>query len=309
MRGSTQFYSAQDESEGALTLGVGYLTIGIETMLPRRDVFGRVPFQFSGPVINDYSVDQPWTPGPIGLNDRANKLFANGGPGRKSSKSSKRSKKTKILNVVTDFPNPWKGKIKEEIEALQNNRWAPSIDDFEALVNKSYTVNHFHQLLGLIVTQPKASIMRINIFTHSNSDLIAFKGTISPKSTFASVSLEVNSALSLQMLQSMTSGTWFQVGKSKKKHTINDISKHFASGAKVFIYSCKSATDPVLLQELADKFGVITVGFKDNICYCPMFTANSIDRKRVGLGKACSGKSNVFSAIDGKGTQHKPSNP
>lgn len=278
-------------------------------MLPRRDVLDRVPSQFSGPDINDYSVDQPWTPGPLGVNDHAQKLFANVAATHKSSKGKSRSKKTKTLNVVTSFPNPWKGKIKDEIEAIKNNRWAPSIEDFEALVKKSYTVDHFHQLMGLIVMQPKGSIKRINIFTHSNPDLIAFRGSITPRSTFASVMLDVNSALSMKMLQSMSDGTWFQVGKSKKKYTIKDIRKYFASGAKVFIYSCKSATDPLLLQEFANKFGVIAVGFKDNICYCPSYTTSSINRKRVGLGSSCSGMSQDFSTVDSKGKQHQPANP
>lgn len=177
----------------------------------------------------------------------------------------------------------WKGKIKKEIEALKSNRWAPSIDDFEALVSTSYTTSHFNQLLGIIIKQRKGSVKRINIFTHSNPDLIAFKGTIKPTTTFAEVSLEINSGLSLDALQGMTDGIWFQVGNSKKKHTIKDIRARFASGAKVFFYSCKSGTDLVLLKEFANKFVVTAVGFKDNICYCPKYTSHSIDRKHVGL--------------------------
>lgn len=77
----------------------------------------------------------------------------------------------------------------------------------------------------------------------------------------------------------------------------------------MFFYSCKSATDPLLLKEFANKFAVIAVGFKDNICYCPKYTSHSIDRKHVGLGSSCSAKSNDFTAVDSKATEYKPAKP
>jgi hypothetical protein len=234
-------------------------------------------------------------PHPVGWD-----LFMAGG-GKKASQSTK----TKVINIATTFDNPWKGKIKEEIAAIANNRWAPSSDDFRSLVSSPIDVNHFHQLIGVILQQPKNSIERINILTHSNPDLIAFKGDITPRSTFAEVSLEISSALSLQMLEQITDGTWFQVGKSKTKHTMKDVRSRFRKGAKVFFYSCKSATDPQLLQEFADKFQVIAVGFKKNIAFCPKFTSNSIDRRRVGLGD-CTNASSSLTAIDKHGVERKP---
>jgi hypothetical protein len=45
---------------------------------------------------------------------------------------------------------------------------------------------------------------------------------------------------------------------------VKDIQARFAKNAKVYFYSCKSATDPQLLQEFANTFQVTAMGFKDN---------------------------------------------
>ncbi len=232
---------------------------------------------------------------PAGLH-QLQKIAARGG-------GSKRA--TKTINITTTFPNPWK-KTADEIAAIRGNRWAPSSDDFDAIAGSSYTVNHFYQLLGVIIKQPQGSIKRINIFTHSNPDLITFKGTIKPKSTFAEVLLETSSALSLQMLEQITAQTWFQVGKSKKKYYMKDIRKRFGKNAKVYFYSCKSATDVQLLQEFADKFQVMAAGFKKNICFCPIISTNSITRKRIGLGLKCQHKGTNFKAMDSEAVLRKP---
>ena len=87
---------------------------------------------------------------------------------------------------------------------------------------------------------------------------------------------------------------------------MKDVRTRFAKDAKVFFYSCKSGVDTQLLQEFANKFDVTAVGFKDNICFCPTFTSNSIDRKHVGLGKGCKGKGSDFSAVDKAGVERKP---
>lgn len=211
-----------------------------------------------------------------------------------------------VINLVANFPNPWKGRIQQEIAAIGKNAWAPSIDDFAAVATNSVQVDHFYQLLGVVLKQPKGRVDRVNIFTHSNPRLIAFKGTITPRSTFAEVRLDVASALSLEMLEKMTPSVWFQVGRSKKRHTVADVREHFAKGAKVYFYSCKSATDVHLLQEFANTFQVTAVGFKDNICFCPTYSGNRIDRRHVGLGKRCSDQGANFAAVDARGVARKP---
>ena len=280
-------------------------------MIPRIDVLGRIPILQQGRHSDANLRQQPsWTPGTLGWKDDAETLLVNAqflGKGKKKRRKASHRKKTRILNIVTTFPNPWKGKITEEIAALSENRWAPSTDDFEALVKDSHPADHFYHLIGYIVRQPKGSIERINIFTHSNPELIAFKGTINPKTTFAEVLLETQSALSLEMLENITSGTYFEVGRKKTRYTMTDIKERFTKDAKVFFYSCKSGVDTQLLQEFADKFQVTAVGFKDNICYCPKYTARSIDRQYVGIGKSCGSKGSNFTAIDKQGTERKPS--
>jgi hypothetical protein len=80
----------------------------------------------------------------------------------------------------------------------------------------SVEINHFYQFLGVVLKQRKGSIDRVNIFTHSNPSLIAFSGTITPRTSFAEVNLNIESALSLQTLEKMTPNMWFLIGRSKK---------------------------------------------------------------------------------------------
>lgn len=251
------------------------------------------------------------TPGSVGRGDGAAALvdarFRAGGSGKGQKRGSRKrpKRKTKVLNLVADFPNPWSS-TAAEIEAIKKNAWTPSSDDFAALVSRSYTVKHFHQLIGLVVRQQKASVERVNIFTHSNPDLIAFSGTITPRSTFADVSLNTRSALSLDQLEKITSLTWFKVGKSKRTYTMQDVRARFTKNALVVFYSCKSAMDARLLQEFANKFHVTAMGFKEKICYCPTHTGNRINRKVIGIGSNCKHKGSDFTGIDRYGVSRRP---
>jgi hypothetical protein len=209
------------------------------------------------------------------------------------------------VNVVTSFPNPWKP-VRKEIVAIDNKAWAPSIDDFAAVAGNSTTVKGFYQFLGVLLLRPKGKVDRVNIFTHSNPKLIAFKGTITPRSTYADVRLDVSTALSLQMLEKMTPSVWFQVGRSKKKHYVSDIRERFAKGAKVFFYSCKSATDPQLLQEFADTFQVTAVGFKKKICFPVRHDGRRIHRGEIAIGSTCRKRTRKFTKLDGEGVERKP---
>ena len=54
--------------------------------------------------------------------------------------------------------------------------------DFVAVVNEvgatALTANDFGGFLGSILTSANASIKRINLLSHANSDAIAFSGTM-----------------------------------------------------------------------------------------------------------------------------------
>jgi hypothetical protein len=218
----------------------------------------------------------------------------------------KMAPKTVTIDIVASFPNPWKGSISKEIAAMRAGAWAPSSDDFAAAVKTSTEVEHFYQMIGIVLKKPKGSVQRVNIYTHSNPFLIAFKGKIVPHTTFAEVLLNIDSSLSHEALQKLTPSTWFMVGKSKKKYTFNDVRERFTKNAKVFFYSCKSGVDALLLQDFANLFQVTAVGFKDNICFCPTYTGNRINRQHYGLGRGCQHSGTNFLTIDGQGSAHKP---
>ena len=52
-----------------------HATSGVETIILKRDILGQIPYQPQNPFIVERSTDQPWTPGPLGWNDRASRLL------------------------------------------------------------------------------------------------------------------------------------------------------------------------------------------------------------------------------------------
>ncbi len=180
---------------------------------------------------------------------------------------------------------------------MKENRWEPSTDDFVAVGGTTIRAESYLSILTAILadganeTKP-GSIARINIFTHANSDLIAFLGTISPVGAMTTVSLNVSSSLSVDALDGLTGGQTFSVNSSSKqlaakKFTLADVRRRFAKGAIIVIYACKSGLDGSFVQKIADTFQVKVRGFSDLVGYFPKYTegSNAINRRQVGIGR------------------------
>ena len=200
------------------------------------------------------------------------------------------------LNIVAKFGNLYGG-LAKEIDAIKNHRWGPTTDDFTDIVVNALECDSFAGFGAAILLasqkseRPKKSISRINLFTHANSDLIAFKGTVKPLTVGVDVMLEVDTGLNSTTLQTWN-GQGFSLDNptTKKHYTLRDIQARFTgSSAEIWLYACHSGVDGALVQEIADTFQVTVIGFTDEIAYCPTFTENppTIDRKRIGI-KNCS---------------------
>jgi hypothetical protein len=213
--------------------------------------------------------------------------------------------KTVELNIVADFPNPYGG-LAKEVDAIKNRRWGPTTDDFTDIVVNALTCDSFAGFGAAILLssqgkeRPKASIRRINLFTHANSDLIAFKGTVKPLSIGVDVQLEVGSGLNSTALQTWNGQGFFLEDPATNKHyTLADIQARFTGkSAEIWLYACHSGADGALVQEIASTFQVTVIGFKDAIAYCPTFTETppSIDRKRIAI-KDCASPVTDFRSL------------
>jgi len=247
-------------------------------------------------------------PRPIGLDhDEAIPLDASKKGGSKPASAATE------LNIVADFPNQYGG-LAAEVQAIKGNRWGPTTDDFTDITVNSLKCDSMASFGAAILLtpqgteRPKQSIGRINVFTHANPDLIAFKGTVKPLSIGVDVQLEVNSGLQTNALQAWkASGFFLEDPNTKKKYTLADIRARFTGKtAEIWLYACHSGVDGTLLQETADTFQVAVIGFKDAIAYCPVYTQSpaSIDRKHLGI-KDCSSSVTDFKTLPTANTTKK----
>jgi hypothetical protein len=212
------------------------------------------------------------------------------------------------ISIIGDFPFQPTIPIADEVKMLQQGSWAPSSADFAGVVARagasSVQVSEFSGFLNAIVSSPKKSIQKINIFTHANAGTVAFGGYIDSSAALtANVMLNVNSsqqtliALDASALVFLRSRGTFGPNSNPQQFSLSDVRDRFMTGAQIIIFACHSGTDATLLQDLADTFGVTTIGFTSPIAYCPTFSASppSIDRRMdIALGSCSSQHASNF---------------
>jgi hypothetical protein len=225
------------------------------------------------------------------------------------------------VTVIGNFSNPYGG-MQKEVQAMKENRWEPTTDDFKDVAGNALTVDSYLGILYVILVNgdkesSAGSISRLNIFTHANAELIAMSGTVSPGGMTTSVSLRVNSALSEETLENLNKGVTFSVpSKSKalaaKKFTLQDVQKRFTKDAVIVIYACHSGLSGSFMQDIADTFQVKVRGFSDVVGYFPSYSedpAKVTNRRRVGIGHDSPNKVNDFHELDSKAVEKKPKPP
>jgi hypothetical protein len=269
---------------------------GARTARPLNDTFPRRPHGLTGPPRGTLVAEAPRT--------------------KKPPKSKTNPKVAgREISVIASFKNPWTE--ADEVKAMKENRWEPTSTDFQAVANDAILVDHWHKLIGAILTKGDAesapgSIRRINIFTHANANLIAFAGHVRPGGAMTSVGLTVDGAISEDMLDELNKGITFQVqSKSKalaaKKFTIDDVRKRFTKDAVIVLYACHTAVDGAFVQRIADTFQVKVRGFTDVIGYFPSYeeadeakktAAKVTNRRRVGIGHNSQNKVTDFHELD-----------
>lgn len=229
------------------------------------------------------------------------------------------------ITLVGSFDNPWKNQA-DEADAMAQNRWEPTSDDFQAVAgNSAVKVDSWKGLMQVVLTNGDAesgagSISRVNIFTHANSNLIALAGHVRPTNAAPSVTLTVDSAISEETLDKLDSGiTMNVVSKNKtlasKKFVMDDVRKRFTKDAVIFIYACHGAVDTAFVQRIADTFQVKVRAFNDVIGYYPAFDyadpaakrpARVSNRRKVGVGHNSKVKVDDFHQLDSNAVERSP---
>jgi hypothetical protein len=195
------------------------------------------------------------------------------------------------LNLVSDFRWDPPQSLTSEIALMRKKGlWEPTTPDFRAVAGASSVLcSSFLEALGAILKRGKGSVDRLNIFTHGNPDLIAFKGRVQPGAFSSDVWFDRPAGdmtnMSRVSLATLRDPLKYFVVKGLVGHqTLADVRARFTAHAVIFIYSCKAGTDGGFLQDIANTFRVMVVnGFTVRIAYCPRFTDRTIDRKHFGV--------------------------
>jgi hypothetical protein len=232
----------------------------------------------------------PSSADPIGLQEAPGATPLQGGVKKGSATA------TKELNIVGGAFD-WDPAITdaEEIAKLTGNLWSPGTKDFVAVVNAvsatATTADSFGGFLGAILTSPNGSIKRINLLSHANSDVIAFKGKMNSTVTVGrDVQMDVNGqndtmiSLDIISIKAIAApGVFFQLQNNSKKFTISDIRAKFAPDAMIVLLACHSGLLTTFLQDIANFFQVTVVGFTTDIAYCPPPQSNPNKFIRAGM--------------------------
>jgi hypothetical protein len=209
------------------------------------------------------------TPGPVGLDAEPLDSPAKGG----------KAKTTVERTYVGEYQNPWETNPAAEVAILEEGKkekatkhWSPGTIDFEALSKSTTLANSFPSFLALLLKETPGTVSRANIITHGDFGRIGFKGTIDVNNGDVFFDSDPDAALTSTSLSKWVNSTL--IDDNNKSHTWDEIKAAFSSGAQIFIYSCNGATDPQLLQEMADAFGVKVNGNNKAVVYCVDFNTN-----------------------------------
>jgi hypothetical protein len=108
---------------------------GARTARPLNDTVSRRPHGLTGPPRGTLVAEAPRT---------------------KKPPKSKTSPKVagREVSVIASFRNPWTE--ADEVKAMKENRWEPTSTDFQAVANDALLVDHWHKLIGAILTKGDA---------------------------------------------------------------------------------------------------------------------------------------------------------
>jgi hypothetical protein len=206
-------------------------------------------------------------------------------PGARPEKRDAPEKKTAkvILNIAGDFSPPWKNADEEKqvVEGkVPQKKWHPGTPDFEALARNTKglfaTPHDLKGFLGLIQAQKPKSIERINIFSHANPGLLAFRGVI--KADSGDVYFRQHKDVDFLDEAILQKREWDpEIDKTEPfGHIAAALRDRFSDGAEITLFVCNSSkgVGAPLLQELANTFGVVVKGLDKEI-----FTLVDWDKK------------------------------
>ena len=115
--------------------------------------------------------------------------------------------------------------------------------------------------------------MGVNIVTHANPGLIAFRGEINPLTIDPpTIMLFGECALSSAALAVINAPTFNFTAPVFSRRTADVRARFIDPDVQVSLYACHSGVGQILVANLANTLQATVIGFSGLIAYCPTFT-------------------------------------
>jgi hypothetical protein len=211
------------------------------------------------------------------------------------------------LSFNGTYPNPFPSLPVDEGQAIQNNTWSPSDDDFQSVgrlaMSSSNTNVPFAQFIGSLqdifdgvkyfapmVThvfpqnQPFAArVKRLNLLVYAKADRLNLEGTLSQTGVFAPGAASTNklktSVITKAVLDSVRTAT-------ANKQLFIDLQQAWAADAEAWLYTSGGVANDALCGALAKFLGIPVRAFDKKFWVLSEFNplTQKVDRFRVGIG-------------------------
>jgi hypothetical protein len=201
------------------------------------------------------------------------------------------------LTLVSDFPDQWRGNVKNEIIGMVNSNsktklpkgtliWAPATEDFFAVAetdikpkSKIKLVRNFGNFLAEMQAFKPGTVQRVNLITHAVGGLISFSGVCPTDGGVAFNNVDVTDPVNSPGMDSnfidvlngifVPQGVDPNLGKSMR----DDIRSRFRPDGEFILYGCggASGTGVDLFIQLSKCFNIRVSGFVEHIEIQPTF--------------------------------------
>jgi hypothetical protein len=180
------------------------------------------------------------------------------------------------ITFIGDYKNPWETNPAQEVAMVQAGRdkssgkhWSPGTVDFRALSKSTKLADSYTAILAWLLKEKDGTVSRVNVISHGKFGKVGMKGTIDVNDGGVTFDSDPNASITSTSISTWVNATL--IDDQNKSHSFSEIRAKFTSDAQIFIYSCNGATDPQLLQDLANAFGVKVNAANKEIVYCVDF--------------------------------------
>jgi hypothetical protein len=190
-----------------------------------------------------------------------------GKAGAKPSKPKLKTPKNGEVTILAPFvwDPPIDGATEIQLLLAGGNQWHPAFADYVEItgVKAKESPGELIALLGTITEYKERSIKRLNFFTHADRTVVGMRGHIVPGDVFFD-----NFVDDTEIAAKAATNLSFTFKKQNFK--LDDVRNRFAEDAIFVLYGCDIAFDPTtLLTAWKDLFQVTTIGFRNEMMFCP----------------------------------------